>query len=120
MVIQEFSNSLETPVFVYGIDDVGVIPDFAEYTVKTIRHSSEGVHALTPVNTLVVCSTAVKEMYLAHGFNVLPAEWDPETQQFTQPMPWDEIITITGSVKCMKPSASGTTTIGKMHWKQQG
>ncbi|MGF6845569.1 hypothetical protein QFZ51_000804 [Chitinophaga sp. W3I9] len=89
MIIQEFSNSLDVPVYVYGIDDVGVINDFTEYTVKTIRHSSEGIHSLTPANTLVICSTAVKEMYIKHGFTILPAEWDPESNQFTQPMPWD-------------------------------
>ncbi|NSL89286.1 transferase [Chitinophaga sp. Mgbs1] len=89
MIIQEFSNSLDVPAFVYGIDDVGVIHDFAEYTIKTIRHSSEGTHALTPENTAVICSTAVKDMYLQRGFRVLPAEWDPATNSLTQPMPWD-------------------------------
>ncbi|MCW3462547.1 transferase [Chitinophaga nivalis] len=91
MIIQEFSHSLDVPAFVYGIDDAGMIPDFADYTLKTIRHSSEGIHQLTPDNTIVICSTGVKEMYLRHGFRVLPAEWDPVTAQFTQPMPWDVV-----------------------------
>ncbi|WP_143309512.1 class I SAM-dependent methyltransferase [Chitinophaga vietnamensis] len=89
MIIQEFSNSLDVPAYVYGIDDVGVIPDFSDYTIKTIRHSSEGRHTLTPQNTLVICSTGVKDMYLARGFKVLPAEWDPATDSFVGPMPWD-------------------------------
>ncbi|MBC9911089.1 transferase [Chitinophaga varians] len=89
MVIQEFSNSLDVPAYVYGIDDVGVIHDFAEYTIKTIRHSSEGAHSLTPQNTVVICSTSVREMYMKQGFRILTAEWDPATHQFTQPMPWD-------------------------------
>lgn len=101
MIIQEFSNSLDVPVFVYGIDDVGMIGGFSEYTVKTIRHSSEGAHALTPANTIVICSTAVKEMYLQQGFKVLPAEWDPVSRQFTQPMPWD-VVNIIDKTKCPK------------------
>jgi len=89
MIIQEFSNYLELPVYVYGIDDVGVINDFAEYTVKTIRHSSEGLHVLTPENTIVICSTPVKDMYLQHGFTVLPAEWDAASGQYNRQLPWD-------------------------------
>lgn len=111
MIIQEFSNSLDVPAFVYGIDDVGVINDFPEYTIKTIRHSSEGVHALTPENTAVICSTGVKEMYLRHGFRVLPAEWDPVSNLFTQPMPWDvvKLIAQTGNWRKNK------TILDQMH-----
>ncbi|HVI46308.1 MAG TPA: hypothetical protein VM802_15640 [Chitinophaga sp.] len=111
MVIQEFSNSLDVPVYVYGIDDVGVIPDFSEYTVKTIRHSSESVHSLTPDNTIVICSTSVKEMYLKRGFRVLPAELDPVTNTFTQPMPWDVVKLIAQEGEWRK----NKTVLDQMH-----
>lgn len=91
MTIQEFSSYLDVPVFVYGIDDVGIIPNFAGYTVKTIRHNSEGLHQLTPENTVVICSTPVKDMYAAQGYRVLPAEWSISEAMYTQPLPWDVV-----------------------------
>ncbi|MFB6455854.1 transferase [Chitinophaga sp. Hz27] len=91
MIIQEFSSYLDVPVHVYGIDDVGEIPNFTEYTLKTIRHSSEGIHHLTPENTLVVCSTVVRHMYAALGFRILTAEWSETEQRQVATMPWDVI-----------------------------
>ncbi|GAA3914571.1 methyltransferase domain-containing protein [Chitinophaga oryziterrae] len=97
MTIQEFSSYLDVPVFVYGIDDVGVIDNFAGYTLKTINHNSEGFHKLTPDNTIVICSTPVKDMYAEQGYRVLPAEWDINTQQYTQVLPWDIVQMIVKS-----------------------
>ncbi|ASZ10238.1 methyltransferase domain-containing protein [Chitinophaga pendula] len=99
MIIQEFSKYLEVPVYVYGVDDVGVIGDFAEYTIKTIRHASEGLHPLTPDNTVVICSTPVKDMYLQRQYTVLPAEWDVHTQTYNQPMPWDVVKLIANTTE---------------------
>jgi hypothetical protein len=97
MIIQEFSSYLDVPVFVYGIDDVGVIDNFAGYTIKTIRHSSEGLHNLTPENTTVICSTVVKDMYEAQGYKILTAEWDETTQQYTHLLPWEIVQLIVKS-----------------------
>lgn len=36
MALQEFSLGLETPFYVYDIDDVGHIDDFAGYTIKRV------------------------------------------------------------------------------------
>ncbi|WPV68561.1 transferase [Chitinophaga sp. LS1] len=97
MIIQEFSSYLDIPVFVYGIDDVGEINDFAGYTLKSIRHSSEGLHQLTPENTVVICSTPVKDMYTSLGYKVLPAELDITTGNLEHPLPWDIVRLIAQS-----------------------
>lgn len=90
ITIQEFSTSLATPVYIYGIDDVGHLDDFAGYTLKTIRHQSEERLDLTPENSAVVCSTQVMDMYIERGFQILPAELeDKTTQTFSAPLPWD-------------------------------
>jgi hypothetical protein len=92
MIIQEFASYLDIPVYVYGIDDVGEISDFAGYTLKSIRHSSEGFHTLTPENTTVICSTPVYEMYTSLGYRVLPAELESNA-----PLPWDIVKLIVQS-----------------------
>ncbi|MBV8254798.1 MAG: transferase [Chitinophaga sp.] len=111
MIIQEFSNYLDVPVHIYGIDDAGVIPNFTGYTLKTIRHASEGMHTLTPENTLVVCSTEVRKMYSALGFRILSAEWDEQLQQQTAVMPWDivKMISQAGDWK------TDTAILNEMH-----
>ncbi len=74
MALQEFSEKLDVPCFIYGVDDVGYLGDFATYTLKKIKHESDGSLDLNPTNTLVLCSTPVLEMYEALGFRILAAE----------------------------------------------
>jgi len=59
---------------IYGIGEVGTLDNFAGYTLKRIKHESDGQFDLNPQNTVVVCSTTVVAMYEALGFRVLPAE----------------------------------------------
>jgi len=90
ITIQAFSASISVPVYIFGIDDVGHLPDFAAYTLKTIRHQSEERLDLTPENTAIVCSTPVMDMYIEHGFQILPAELEnKDSQTFRAPLPWD-------------------------------
>jgi hypothetical protein len=90
MSIQAFANELPVPVYVFGIDDVGIVTNFSDYTVKRIRHDSEGRFKLDPENTLVVCSTPVLEMYESSGFRVLPAELlDRTSWRYKTKLPWD-------------------------------
>ncbi|MDQ8199903.1 methyltransferase domain-containing protein [Pelagicoccus enzymogenes] len=90
ITIQEFAASLSVPVYIFGIDDVGHLDDFAGYTLKTIRHQSEERLDLTPQNTAIVCSTPVMDMYIERGFQILPAELeDKDFQTFRAPLPWD-------------------------------
>ncbi len=90
MMLQSFGQLLGVPVYVYGIDDVGEIKNYASYTLKRIAHESEGRLSLSPGNTLVICSTPVLTMYRDLGFSILPAElsdsnnWSHHTE-----MPWD-------------------------------
>lgn len=92
LALEEFGKALSVPCFIYGIDDVGHVKNFASYTVKRIRHESENLFHLTPDNTLVVCSTPVLTMYQAEGFNILPAELkDGTTFQLTHTMPWEVV-----------------------------
>lgn len=90
--IEAFGNALDTPAYIYGIDDVGNLPNFAGYTIKRIRHDSEGQIDCTPENTIVVCSTNVLNMYHHLGFSILPAELDNiDTWHHHTAMPWDVV-----------------------------
>jgi SAM-dependent methyltransferase len=88
--IEAFGNDLDAPAYIYGIDDVGSLQNFAAYTLKRIRHDSEFQFDLNPDNTIVVCSTPVMKMYQDLGFTILPAELD-DVQKWTYKaeMPWD-------------------------------
>jgi hypothetical protein len=90
--IEAFGNELKIPTYMYGIDDVGYVPNFAQYTLKRIQHDSEGLFHCTPKNTVVICSTPVLNMYHELGFAILPAELkDITTWQYHTPMPWDVV-----------------------------
>ncbi|MBN8654080.1 MAG: transferase [Cytophagales bacterium] len=92
LAIEEFGKQLSVPCFIYGIDDVGSVKNFASYTVKRIKHESEGQFNLTPDNTLVVCSTPVMNMYQHEGFRILPAELKGgTTHQLSHIMPWEVV-----------------------------
>ena len=93
--IEAFGNELGAPTFIYGVDDVGSLPNFASYTLKRIKHDSEGQFNLTPENTIVVCSTTVMKMYQQLGFSILPAELENiETWTYKTEMPWDIVEAI--------------------------
>lgn len=92
MMIQEFCKDLAVPTFLYGIDDVGNMENFANYTLKQIKHQSEGEIDLSPANTLVICSTPVLKMYEALGFQILTAELeDFDKQHYHSKLPWDVV-----------------------------
>lgn len=92
LAIEDFGQKLGVPCFVYGIDDVGDLKNFADYTIKQIRHESEGMFDLTPENTRVVCSTPVLEMYEQGGFQILSAELtDRTTWTHQTDLPWDVV-----------------------------
>lgn len=87
--IDEFGENLSAPVYIYGIDEVGNVTNFSDYTIKRIRHESEGQFDLNPENTLVVCSTPVLQMYEQKGFTILPAELkDRNNWQYEHVLPW--------------------------------
>jgi SAM-dependent methyltransferase len=95
LAIHEFSRELFVPSYIYGIDDVGNLPNFATYTLKRIKHESEGLFDLDPSNTIVVCSTPVLTMYEQLGFRILPAELeDPVSWKYSAPLPWDLVENI--------------------------
>lgn len=43
LAIQEFANQLHIPAYIFGIDDVGNLDNFASYTIKRIQHESDGL-----------------------------------------------------------------------------
>ena len=89
-MIEKLGEQFSVPTYIYGIDDVGNVPNFAEYTVKRIEHESEGLFDLTPQNTLVICATPVLEMYEQDGYRILSAELaDRKTWSYKVPLPWD-------------------------------
>lgn len=90
LALQDFAQSLGVPVYIFPIDDVGHLEDFAGYTLKKIRHDSEGLLDLTPENTVVGCSSPVLHMYEALGFRVYPVELqDKTTGDLLTASPWD-------------------------------
>jgi hypothetical protein len=90
MALLDFSQELLVPSYVFGIDDVGKMADFAGYTLKKIKHESEGMLDLQPANTIVVCSSPVRHLYAALGFRILPMELKPGTVgELVGPSPWD-------------------------------
>lgn len=92
LAIREFTATLGIPVYIYGIDDVGSLSNFATYTLKRIRHESDGQLDLRPDNTAVICSTPVLDMYESLGFPILPAELtDRRTGQHGTALPWDVV-----------------------------
>ncbi|MFT3826237.1 MAG: transferase [Chitinophagaceae bacterium] len=96
--IEAFGNLLNVPVYIYGIDDVGSLSNFATYTLKRIKHESDGLFNCTPENTLVICSTPVLNMYHQLGFTILPAELeDVNTWKHRTAMPWDIVERIAQS-----------------------
>jgi SAM-dependent methyltransferase len=98
MQLQSFAAPLGVPFFTYGIDDVGVLPNFAEYTLKKIHHDSDGVFALSPANCRVICSTPVMTMYESLGYKILTAELiDRNEKRFAAPLPWDIVERIAAS-----------------------
>jgi hypothetical protein len=98
ITIEAFGNQLQAPTYIYGIDDVGVVPNFAAYTLKRIHHDSEGLFHCTPQNTIVACSTKVMHMYQDMGFTIWPAELeDINTWTYHTPLPWDVVERIATS-----------------------
>ncbi len=96
--IEAFGNLLSVPVYMYGIDDVGSLSNFATYTLKRVKHESDGLFNCTPQNTLVICSTPVLNMYNQLGFTILPAELeDVHTWKHRAAMPWDIVERIAQS-----------------------
>lgn len=90
MALEEFGRALPVPGYIYGIDDVGSVMHFSGYTLKRIRHDSDGRFDLHPNNTLVLCSTPVLEMYERDGFKILPVELeDRKTWKHKTELPWD-------------------------------
>lgn len=88
--IEAFGNHFDVPIYIYGIDDVGSLPNFASYTLKRIQHESESQLHLTPKNTIVVCSTTVMKMYQQLGFKILQAELEEiKSWTYKTEMPWD-------------------------------
>lgn len=90
--MERFSEGLGVPCRVFGIDDVGEIPDFADYVAKKIRHDSDGTLDPDPAAWTVLCSTRVLEQWERLGYRILPAELaDRATWRYAERLPWDGV-----------------------------
>lgn len=88
--IEAMAEELTVPAYIYGVDDVGTLSNFASYTLKRMKHESDGLINCVPGNTLVICSTPVLELYEQLGFRILPAELNNRTTwEYHAAMPWD-------------------------------
>lgn len=89
MLLQSFSEALNIPCYIYGVDDVGTIENFADHVLKQVRHQSDHKLNLTPQNTWVLCSTPVLSGYLKLGYTILPCELkDLDSQAYHHDLPW--------------------------------
>lgn len=96
--IEAMAAELNVPVYIYGIDDVGSLSNFANYTLKRIKNESDGKFDCTAQNSLIICSTPVLHLYQSLGFNILPAELADVTKwTYRSPMPWDIVEQIAAS-----------------------
>lgn len=96
--IEAMAAELNVPVYIYGIDDVGTLSNFASYTLKRIKHESDGKFDCTAQNSLIICSTPVLHLYQSLGFNILPAElFDVTNWKYHSLMPWDIVEQIAAS-----------------------
>lgn len=90
LALEKFAETLSVPSYIYGVDDVGNLKSFSDYTIKRIKHESEGMFDLTPSNALVLCSSGVLEMYEHDGYRILPCELeDRKSWKYKTAMPWD-------------------------------
>ncbi len=90
LALEKFSETLPVPCYIYGVDDVGDLKSFSDYTLKRVKHESEGMFDLTPSTTLVLCSSRVLQMYEHSGFRILPCELaNRESWTYKTHMPWD-------------------------------
>lgn len=82
--IEAFAAREGFDVLVVPVVDIAPTPRFAEVTIKAVAHET-GLH-LTPVDTLVACSTPVADLYVAAGFVIdrLEAAVEPEPLR-----PWE-------------------------------
>ena len=88
--IEDFAAELETPSFVYLIDEIGRTDAFAEYVCDKIEVESQGRFRLRPDNAVVACSTPeVLAQYERLGFQVLPVELtERNPPRFRAETPW--------------------------------
>ena len=101
MALHDFASELPVPGFIFPIDDVGVLDNFAAYVLKRIRSQSGNRFHLTPANTRVLCSTpSVISMYRGEGFEILPAELvseESESEEYRAVLPWELLEEMVGS-----------------------
>jgi hypothetical protein len=116
VAIEEFAQELDVPSYVYLIDDVGHTPRFAEYVLKKIEVESQGRFRLTPLNTVVGCSTpGVIAMYEAMGFRILPFELgDRQKETYIEQRPWELIESLVETGLAGRPWRSDRTFITKV------
>lgn len=89
MMLQSFAKELPVVSYIYGIDDIGMIDNFAAYTIKQIQHQSDYELDLTVENSIVVCSTPVLFNYQELGYTILPAELSDVTNfSYREQLPW--------------------------------
>jgi SAM-dependent methyltransferase len=97
-MIESVTTNQNLPSQVYQITNMTQKPEFAHYVLESIRLDSKGRTALTPENTMVVCSTkSVADQYSRLGFAVDPAESDGDFTRYLHPTPWSVVEEIIAS-----------------------
>ncbi len=98
LAIHDFGYDWPVPVFVYGINDVGRMDNFASYLIKNVDHISNYRFDLSPKNTVVVSSTVVARGFQKLGYGILPAERaDRKIPETKFVLPWKYIERIAAS-----------------------
>ncbi len=104
VAIDRFARALKdhfgVPYRIIGIPHYPPSDRYVEVLLKEIQENTYDRLNLTPKNTLVLCSTPpLIEAYNAHGFGVLPAEYDMVNKKFTAQSPVDMVRQFSESEK---------------------
>jgi len=103
LAIHDFGYDWPIPVYVYGINDIGRINDFGDYTIKSINHQSNYRFDLSSYNCVVACSTAVAQSYIEMGYGILPVERaDREIPNTKFTLPWKYVQQVAKSEDWIK------------------
>ena len=98
MALHEFGATLPAPSFIYDVDDVGIVGDWAGYVLRRVEMRSNGRLSLDPENTAILCSTpSVIASFEALGYQILPAELadlDGDRQTYKTRLPWEIVESI--------------------------
>lgn len=85
---RQYKENLGIRYRIIGIPHFPPTERFTDFLIKEIHESTHGTLALSPKNTIVLCSTpSLITLYRQRGYAILPAEYDPEAAIYKKEAP---------------------------------